>query len=65
MDMEEYKPVKSMKTLSTLSNQEFHLLITSNDPLAVKWRKLHKDEFKIRLKASDILNEFFEKNSFQ
>ena len=65
MDMEEYKPVKSLKTLSTLSNQEFHLLITSNDPLAVKWRKLHDKEFKIRLKASNILKEFFEKNSFQ
>jgi hypothetical protein len=63
--MDEYKPVKSLKTLSKLSNQEFHLLITSNDPLAVKWRKLHKDEFKIRLVASKILNEFFEKNSFQ
>lgn len=63
--MDEYKPVKSLKTLSTLTNQEFHLLITSNDPLAVKWRKLHKDEFKIRMEASEILNEFFEKNSFQ
>lgn len=63
--MDEYKPVKSLKTLSTLTNQEFHLLITSNDPLAVKWRKLHKAEFKIRIEASEILNEFFEKNSFQ
>jgi hypothetical protein len=63
--MDEHKPVKSLKTLSTLTNQEFHLLITSNDPLAVKWRKLHKDEFKIRLIAGDILNEFFQKNSFQ
>jgi hypothetical protein len=63
--MDEYKPVKSLKTLSTLTNQEFHLLITSNNPLAVKWRKLHKAEFKIRIEASEILNEFFEKNSFQ
>jgi hypothetical protein len=63
--MDEYKPVKSLKTLSTLTNQEFHLLITSNNPLAFKWRKLHKAEFKIRIEASEILNEFFEKNSFQ
>jgi hypothetical protein len=63
--MDEYKPVKSLKTLSTLTNQEFHLLITSNNPLAVKWRKLHKAEFKIRIEASEILNAFFEKNSFQ
>lgn len=63
--MDEYKPVKSLKTLSTLTNQEFHLLITSNNPLAVKWRKLHKAEFKIRIEASEILNAFFEKNLFQ
>jgi hypothetical protein len=65
MDMEEYKPVKSLKTLSHLSKYEFELLMTSKDPLAIEWRKLHKKEFEIRLKASDILNEFFEKNSFQ
>jgi hypothetical protein len=65
MKAEEFKPILNNKTLSTLTNQEFHILITSNDPLAVKWRKLHKEEFKIRLKAGDILNKFFQKNSFQ
>ena len=65
MKAEEFKPILNNKTLSTLTNQEFHILITSNDPLAVKWRKLHKAEFKIRIEASEILNAFFEKNLFQ
>jgi lysyl-tRNA synthetase class II len=65
MKAEEFKPLVKNKTLSTLSNQEFNLLITSKDPLAVKWRKLHKEEFKLRLRASDLLNDFFRRNTFQ
>lgn len=63
METEDYKPRVQMKTLSTLSKQEFQLLITSKDPKAVEWRRLHKEEFKIRLRASDLLNEFFGRNT--
>jgi lysyl-tRNA synthetase class II len=63
MKAEEFKPLRNNKTLSTLSNQEFNLLITSKDPAAVKWRKLHKEEFKLRLRASDLLNDFFDRNT--
>lgn len=65
METEDYKPRVPLKTLSKLSKQEFHLLITSKDPLAVEWRRLHKKEFEVRLKASDVLNEFFRRNTFQ
>ena len=65
MKAEEFKPLINNKTLSTLSNQEFNLLITSKDPAAVKWRKLHKEEFKLRLRAIDLLNDFFRRNTFQ
>lgn len=63
MENQEFKPLKNHKTLSTLTQQEFHLLITSRDPLAVEWRRLHKKEFEVRLKASDVLNEFFRGNT--
>ena len=65
MKAKEFKPLSNNKTLSTLSNQEFNLLITSKDPAAIKWRKLHKEEFKLRLQASDLLNDFFRRNTFQ
>lgn len=65
MKAEEFKPLMNNKTLSTLSNQEFNLLLTSKDPSAVKWRKLHKEEFKLRLRACDLLNDFFRRNTFQ
>ena len=65
METEDYKPRVPLKTLSKLSKLEFHLLITSKDPLAVEWRRLHKKEFEVRLKASDLLNEFFRRNTFQ
>lgn len=65
MENQEYKPKVPLKTLSKLSKQEFYLLITSKDPLAVEWRGLHKKEFEVRLKASDVLNEFFRRNTFQ
>lgn len=65
METEDYKPRVPLKTLSKLSKQEFHLLITSKDHLAVEWRRLHKKEFEVRLKASDVLNEFFRRNTFQ
>jgi|Laugresp1bdmlbsn_1035097.scaffolds.fasta_scaffold00261_6 hypothetical protein len=63
MDLEEFKPVRPYKTLSTLTHQEFTLLITSHDPTAVEWRRLHKMEFEISLKASDLLNDFFKRNT--
>ena len=65
MENQEFKPLKNRKNLSNLSNQEFHLLVTSKDLLAVEWRGLHKKEFEVRLKASDVLNEFFRRNTFQ
>lgn len=63
METEDYKPKVPLKTLSTLSKQEFQLFITSQDPSAVEWRKLHKEEFKLRLRASDLLNDFFRRNT--
>lgn len=63
MEIEDYKPKVPLKTLSTLFKQEFNLLITSKDPVAVKWRKLHKEEFNLRLRASDLLNDFFRRNT--
>jgi hypothetical protein len=63
MDLEEFKPIRPIKTLSTLTNQEFTLLITSHDPTAIEWRRLHKMEFETRLKASDLLNDFFKRNT--
>ena len=65
MENQEFKPLKNRKNLSNLSNQEIHLLVTSKDLLAVEWRRLHKKEFEVRLKASDVLNEFFRRNTFQ
>ncbi len=65
MENQEFKPLKNRKNLSNISNQEFHLLVTSKDLLAVEWRRLHKKEFEVRLKASDVLNEFFRRNTFQ
>ena len=65
MKTEDYIPKVPLKKLSTLSNQEFTLLMTSKDPAAVEWRRLHKMEFKIRIQASDLLNDFFGRNTFQ
>ena len=62
MESEELKPLKKLKRLSNLSKEEFNLLITSSDPKAVQWRKLHKKEFQLRLRASDLLNDFFNQN---
>ena len=63
MKAEEFKPLNSIKKLSALTKEEFNLLITSDDPVAVEWRRLHQKEFEIRLKASDLLNDFFKRNS--
>ncbi len=63
METEEYKPKVPLKTLSKLSNQEFRLLITSKDPRDVEWRRLHKLEFEIRKSLSDLLNDFFRRNT--
>ena len=65
MENQEYKPKVPLKTLSKLSKQEFYLLITSKDPRAIEWRRLHKLEFDIRIRMSDLLNDFFRRNTFQ
>lgn len=65
MEFEELIPLENRKTLSNLNKQEFELLLTSKDPAAVEWRRLHKKEFAIRQKASILLNEFFKRNSFK
>lgn len=63
---EEFRPADGVITsLSQLTKEQFHDLMTSNHPSAKKYRDYARKEFDYRMKSYEQLNDFFQMNSFQ
>lgn len=61
---EEYSPAPGVITsLSQLTKEQFHDLMTSKHPSAKKYRDYARREFDYRMKSYEQLNEFFKENS--
>ncbi len=61
---EEYRPADGVITsLSQLTKEQFHELMTSKHPSAKKYRDYAKKEFEYRMKSYEQLNEFFREDS--
>ena len=62
--LDEYSPAKSTITsLSQLTKEQFHDLMTSDHPSAKNYRDYAKKEFDYRMKSYQSLNDFFNHNS--
>lgn len=61
---DEYSPAKgTITSLSQLTKEQFHELMTSKHPSAKKYRDYAKKEFEYRMKSYEQLNEFFREDS--
>ena len=61
---EEYSPAEgTITSLSQLTKEQFHDLMSSDHPDAKKYRDYAKLEFDLRLKSYQSLNDFFKHNS--
>ena len=61
---DEYSPAKSTITsLSQLTKEQFHDLMTSDHPSAKNYRDYAMKEFEYRVKSYQSLNDFFNLNS--
>ena len=61
---EEYSPAEGIITsLSQLTKEQFHDLMSSNHPSAKNYRDYAMKEFKYRMKSYHSLNDFFKHNS--
>ena len=61
---EEYSPAKgTITSLSQLTKEQFHDLLSSDHPSAKKYRDYAKKEFEYRMKSYEQLNEFFREDS--
>lgn len=61
---EEYLPAEgTITTLSQLTKEQFHDLMSSDHPSAKSYRDYSMKEFKFRMKSYHSLNEFFKLNS--
>lgn len=57
---EEFKPADGVITsLSQLSKEQFHELLSNDHPSAKKYRDYAKKEFDNRVKSYQSLNDFF------
>ena len=64
MTPEEFIPANDLFTsLSQLSKEQFHELMSSSHPSAKKFRKYTIKEFEYRNKSYESLNDFFRLNS--
>ncbi len=62
--LDEYSPAKSTITsLSQLTKEQFHDLMTSDHPSAKNYRDYAMKEFEYRVKSYQSLNDFFNLNS--
>ena len=60
---EEYSPAEgTITSLSQLTKEQFHDLMSSDDPNARKYREYSKREFKYRMKSYNSLNDFFNRD---
>jgi hypothetical protein len=56
---EEFRPAEGVITsLSQLTKEQFHGLISSEHPQAKKYREYAKKEFEYRIKSYSSLNDF-------
>ena len=61
---DEYSPAEgTITSLSQLTKEQFHDLMSSDHPAAKNYRDYSKKEFDYRLKSYQSLNEFFKHNS--
>ena len=61
---DEYSPAKgTITSLSQLTKEQFHDLMSSDHPSAKKYRDYARREFDYRMKSYEQLNEFFKENS--
>ena len=61
---DEYSPAKgTITSLSQLTKEQFHELMTSKHPSAKKYRDYAKKEFDCMMKSYQSLNDFFNHNS--
>jgi hypothetical protein len=57
---DEYRPAEgTIPSLSQLTKEQFHDLMSSNHPDAKIYRDYSKREFKYRLKSNYSLNDFY------
>ena len=60
---DEYSPAKgTITSLSQLTKEQFHDLLSSDHPSAKKYRDYSMKEFEYRNKSYQQLNEFFKQN---
>lgn len=60
---EEFRPAEGVITsLSQLTKEQFHDLLSSMHPSAKKYREYTKKEFEYRNKSYQSLNEFFKQD---
>jgi hypothetical protein len=60
---EEYSPAEgTITSLSQLTKEQFHDLMSSDHPDAKKYRDYAKLEFDLRLKSYQSLNDFFNRD---
>ncbi len=63
LPLEEFTPAPGVITsLSQLTKEQFHDLITSKHPSAKKYRDYAKKEFEYRMKSYQSLNDFFDRD---
>jgi len=61
---EEYSPAEgTITSLSQLTKEQFHDLMTSDHPSAKNYRDYAMKEFEYRVKSYQSLNDFFNLNS--
>ena len=64
LSSEEYRPATGVITsLSQLTKEQFHDLMTSKHPSAKKYRDYARREFDYRMKSYKQINEFFRETS--
>ena len=60
---EEFRPAEGIITsLSQLTKEQFHELMSSDHPSAKKYRDYSMKEFEYRIKSYQQLNEFFKQD---
>lgn len=60
---DEYSPAKgTITSLSQLTKEQFHDLLSSDHPSAKKYRDYAKKEFDYRMKSYQSLNDFFNRD---
>jgi hypothetical protein len=64
ISVDEYRPAEgTITSLSQLTKEQFHDLLSSDHPSAKKYRDYARKEFDYRIKSYQSLNDFFNHNS--